>query len=652
VSLAVHHLVARDVLVPDLLRVTVDERAGAATPSVFAVYEDHQADAPLRGLVTREQIGRFSQRIFADLLPKAQGEPVPADASLETVAKHMEDAPTSALAVLDSSGRLLGAVTREALWTAMLDQQRRLFAELAAREGLQRAMLGAIPDQLLCVDADGRLSPIYRGGHGRPDVSPPTVDSGGVPVSLDSEDSIGKRIAEVFPADVAKTLIEGVSQTVSSGKPGHAAFSVSNGEATSQYEARFVSWGTGNVLIICRDVTEVIALRAKLVMSDRMVSIGTLAAGVAHEINNPLTYVSASLEGLRELLLPEIARRSALSEATTFLDDMRDGLDRVGRTVRDLKLFSRSEEPSRAVVDLKEVLARVLRIANNEIRHRATLVLDLGDVPLVDANDGQLGQVFLNLLVNAAQAIPEGDAERNEIRVVTRTDSKGRAVVEVHDTGSGISDDIKTRIFAPFFTTKDPGVGTGLGLSICHGIIMAHGGDLEVESTVGKGSIFRVVLVPSAAVVAPSLTAPPAAPQSGRKVQPPAGRFLVVDDEVAILKMYPRYLGRSQCVACASGRDALELFRRGERFDVILCDLMMPQTSGMDVYDELVRTVPEQAARMIFVTGGAFTDRARHFLKGLSNPTLDKPFDSAHLFESVTRVLAKTAPETAPETAP
>ena len=433
-----------------------------------------------------------------------------------------------------------------------------------------------------------------------------------------------------------------MKQSLSSGKPGHASFSVSNGDITSEYEARFVSWGKHRVLIICRDVTEVNALRAKLIVSDRMVSIGTLAAGVAHEINNPLTYISASLDALRDLVVPEIARIPHLSEATSLLADMRDGLDRVGRTVRDLKLFSRSEEPSRAVVDLKDVLARVLRIANNEIRHRATLVLRMGDVPLVDANDGQLGQVFVNLLVNAAQAIPEGDADKNEIRVVTRTDARGRAVVEIHDTGSGIPDDIKTRIFAPFFTTKEPGVGTGLGLSICHGIITAHGGDLEVESTVGKGSVFRVVLPPSIAKAAPLATAAPEPPQAAQQL-PPRGRFLVVDDEAFILKLYPRYLGRDQCVTSASGREALELFRRGERFDAILCDLMMPQTSGMDVYEELLRIAPDQAARMIFVTGGAFTDRARHFLQELKNPTLDKPFDSVRLFASVTRVLAKSA---------
>ena len=631
-----HRLVARDVLVPNMVRVTVDERAGNATAPVFAVYEDHQAGAPLRGLVTLQQAARHSQRIFADLLPGAPAEPVREDASLETVASHMEATPNCALAVLDGHGQLLGAVTRETLWTAMLAQQRRLFAELTARETLQRAMLGAIPDHLLCVDGDGRLSPIYRDTE-RPDVSAHDGDGGGLPLtSLEAEESIGKRIAEVFPADVAAILNQGVEQSVNTGKPGHAAFSVSNGNVTSEYEARFVSWGTGKVLVICRDVTEVNALRAKLVVSDRMVSIGTLAAGVAHEINNPLTYVSASLDALRDLLRPALARDAALADATSLLDDMRDGIDRVGRTVRDLKLFSRSEDSARTVVDIKDVLTRVLRIANNEIRHRATLVLNVGDVPLVDGNDAQLGQVFLNLLVNAAQAIPEGAADRNEIRVVTRTDARGRAVVEVHDTGSGIPDAIKTRIFAPFFTTKDPGAGTGLGLSICHGIITAHGGDLEVESTLGKGSVFRVVLAPAAVAVTP---AAPAVAPTPRALRPPRGKFLVVDDEPSILKIYPRHLGAGQCVTCASGREALELFRRGERFDAILCDLMMPQTSGMDVYAELVRTTPDQAARMIFVTGGAFSERARQFLASLTNPCLDKPFNSARLFECIAQVL-------------
>ena len=494
-----NHLHARDALAPTVKRVSVDERAGFATPSVFAVYESHEPDAALRGIVTRcpscQKPVRPSQWIFADLLPKAQGEPLAADADLETVAVRMEAEPSNALPVLDGRGQLLGAVTRESLWTAMLAQQRKLFGELATRASQQRAMLGAIPDELLCVDPDGRLFAIDRTVD-REDAALAPDDGAGVPIAqLEPEDSIGKRLGEVFPTDVAATLRQGVRETLKSGKPGHGAFSVTNGEVTSQYEARFVSWGQGHVLIICRDVTEVNALRAKLVMSDRMVSIGTLAAGVAHEINNPLTYVSTNLEVLRELLAPQIAGNEKLAEVPALLDDMREGVDRVGRTVRDLKLFSRSEEPSRTATDIKDVLARVLRIANNEIRHRAHLTLNLGSIPLVDGNDGQLGQVFLNLLVNAAQAIAEGSADQNEIRVVTRTDAQGRAVIEVHDTGSGIPEDIRTRIFAPFFTTKGPGLGTGLGLSICHGIIVSHGGDIEIDSVVGKGSVFRTVPV-------------------------------------------------------------------------------------------------------------------------------------------------------------
>lgn len=636
-----NHLVASDALVPNMLRVTVDERVGTATPSVFAVYQDDQPGATFLGLVTLQQAERFSQRIFADLLPGVHCEPVTADASLETVASHMEAAPACALAVLDDRGQLIGAVTREALWTTMLTQQRMLFEELTARESLQRAMLGAIPDQLLCIDAEGRLAAIDR-GQSRPEPLPSEGDTGGVPpAAMEPEDSIGKRLSEVFPADVARTLKQGVAQSLSSGQPGQAAFSVSDGGVTVQYEARFVSWGGDKVLIICRDVTEVLALRAKLVMSDRMVSIGTLAAGVAHEINNPLTYVSAGLETLRELVAPGASRSDVVAETTAVLDDMRDGVDRIAGTVRALKLFSRSEEPTRTPVDVKEVLTRVLRIANNEMRHRAKVVLELGDVPMVEANDGQLGQVFLNLLVNAAQAIQEGDAEGNEIRVVTRTDAMGRANIEIHDTGSGIPDDIKARIFAPFFTTKELGVGTGLGLSICHGIITAHGGELEVESTVGKGSVFRVVLAPSVAAVVPRVTAAPAARRNATSLRPPSGRFLAVDDEGAILKLYPRYFGAAHCVTCSSGQEALQRFRDGERFDAILCDLMMPQTSGMDVYNELVRISPDQAARIVFVTGGAFTDRARNFLKSLKNPTLDKPFDAAHLFEAVIRVSEK-----------
>jgi signal transduction histidine kinase/CheY-like chemotaxis protein len=621
-----NQLAARDALTSSVKRVSVDERAGFATPSVFAVFETDDPDAALMGLVTLEHAARFSQRIFADLLPKRPGEPVGADADLETVSAHLAAAATNALAVLDSGGHLLGAVTRESLWAAMLTQQRALLAELATREAQQRAVLNAIPDELLWVSAEGTMLPI-RAAEQRDDGS-------GVPGGrMELEDSGGKRLADVFSEDAALALREGIQQTLASGMPGHAAFTTYAGDVSSQYEARFVSWGDGNVLIICRNVTEVNTLRAKLVMSDRMVSIGTLAAGVAHEINNPLTYISANLMLLGNMLESHIADDGPLREAGSLLEDMRDGVDRVQRTVRDLKLFSRSEELSRTVVDVQDVLGRVLRIANNEIRHRASLVLRLDAIPSVDANDSQLGQVFLNLLVNAAQCIPEGAADGNEISVVTRTDGQGRAVVEIHDTGSGIPEEIKSRIFAPFFTTKGVGVGTGLGLSICHGIIVAHGGEIEVASTVGKGSVFRVVLPASTSGATGVLQRRPAEPAV--PAPRPNGRFLVVDDESAILTIYRRLLGAEQCVFCTSGREAIALLRQGQTFDAILCDLMMPQMSGMDVYDELAAIAPGQAARMIFVTGGAFTDRARQFLAARTNPTVEKPFGIQQLFDSI-----------------
>jgi signal transduction histidine kinase/CheY-like chemotaxis protein len=618
-------LVARDALTTNLKRVNVDQRPGFDTPAVFAVFESDEPQAPLVGLVTSEHAANYSERIFADLLPANRGTAVSADSDLESVSLQMEKAGTSALSVLDGAGHLLGAVTRESLWAAMLVQQRGLMAELASTEAQQRAMLNAMPDELLCVTAEGRMLPMRQ--------SDRVAQRGPSARPLEAEDSRGKAIADVFPADVAAALKSGIAQSRASGTPGHAAFSIAGPDATLQYEARFISWGEGKVLIVCRDVTEVNALRAKMIQSDRMISIGTLAAGVAHEINNPLTYVSSNLVMLDELLAPEIFKDESLREAGVLLADVRDGIDRVRRTVKDLKLLSRSDEGARSPIDLKEVVTRVLRIANNEIRHRATLSLDIGDIPLVDANDGQLGQVLLNLLVNAAQAITEGAADRNQIRVVTRTDPQGRAVVEVHDTGSGMPDDVKSRIFAPFFTTKDVGVGTGLGLSICQGIIVGHGGMIEVESTVGKGSLFRIVL-PASAGRALAVITRRALSSTGAVVRP-TGRFLLVDDERLILATYRRLLGAGQCTLCTSGREALDLLRQGERFDAILCDLMMPDVSGMDVYDELTRIAPEQAVRMIFITGGGFTERSRRFLAQRTNPVLEKPFKTNVLFEAI-----------------
>jgi PAS domain S-box-containing protein len=380
--------------------------------------------------------------------------------------------------------------------------------------------------------------------------------------------------------------------------------------------------GRPSVLVFLRDVTERRQMQARLRLADRMASVGTLAAGVAHEINNPLAYVLSNLEQAREAvarLLP------APAELRQMLDEARAGGERVRGIVRDLKTFSRSDDERRTQVDVRRVVESSINLARNEIRHRARLTVQYGAVLPVEANESRLGQVFLNLLVNAAHAIPEGGAPGHEIAVSTGLDG-GRVRVEVRDSGLGIPAEARARLFDPFFTTKPEELGTGLGLAICHRIVSSLGGEIVVESEVGRGSTFRVLL-PAAAgteVAAP----PPLAPLPDLRPR----RVLVIDDEPLILSTLRRVLSKDHEVTTLhSPREALERLRGGERFHVILCDLMMPELSGMELYAQMAASVPEQAARVVFVTGGAFTPSARAFLDEISNLRLEKPFEPEKL---------------------
>ena len=397
-------------------------------------------------------------------------------------------------------------------------------------------------------------------------------------------------------------------------------------------------------LVVLRDITEQRKLQSQLMVSDRMASMGTLAAGVAHEINNPLAAVMANLDyiassventsasaGTKEFLsVPWL-----LEEVKGPLDDARQAADRVRLIVRDLKIFSRSPAvedlgPS----DVKAVMESSLRMAWNEIRHRARVVKVYGQTPGVNANEARLGQVFLNLLVNAAQALPEGQAERNEIRITTWLDS-GWVTIEVSDTGSGMTPEVSSRVFEAFFTTKAVGSGTGLGLAICHRIVTDMGGTLTVQSELGKGTCFRVVLPVSLRDEREVGTAPvPAQPATRR------GSILVVDDEEIVLRAVNRCLAKEHDVEIsASAEGALALCRSGRKFDLILCDLMMPVMTGMDLHRELAQVAPDQADRMVFLTGGAFTPNGRAFLSEPPKENIEKPFDSANLRAIVRRYL-------------
>jgi CheY-like chemotaxis protein len=260
-------------------------------------------------------------------------------------------------------------------------------------------------------------------------------------------------------------------------------------------------------------------------------------------------------------------------------------------------------------------------MAWNELRHRARVVRDYHDVPPVEANEGRLGQVFLNLILNAAQSLPDGDAENHFIKVATRA-GDGLVSVEVADSGCGVPAAIRERVFEPFFTTKPIGVGTGLGLSICHSIVTRLGGRILIDSEEGKGTRITVELPLAQPTDAVSEPAPAPSPTQGRR-----GRVLVVDDEPMIGRMVERILHREHDVrVCSRAREALDWVTGGERFDLILCDVMMPDMTGMDLYAGVQRVSPEQAARMVFTTGGAFTQRAREFLETTNNLHLEKPF--------------------------
>ncbi|MEO6776916.1 MAG: ATP-binding protein [Kofleriaceae bacterium] len=380
--------------------------------------------------------------------------------------------------------------------------------------------------------------------------------------------------------------------------------------------------GAPAVLTIGRDVTARKALEARLMFTDRMASIGTLAAGIAHEINNPLAYLQSNLAVIGETLAT-----AATPELREALADASDGARRIQHIVRGVKTFSRSDEDVRSPTDVHGALESALKMIANELRHHCVVVKELGAVPSVLGNEARLGQVFINLLVNAAQAMPERCVEANQIRITTRTAARGEAVIEIADNGQGMTPQLARRIFEPFFTTKDVGKGTGLGLSVCHGIVERFGGQIAVESAVGVGTTFRITL-------------PAAPPNLARGRTPTQGsragvgertrlRVLVIDDDALLLKSIGRNLGQHEITACGSAVDALARLRAGDTFDAILSDLMMPGFTGMQFHAELTALRPELAHRVLFMTGGAFTTEAQTFLEDPDIRSIEKPFAAA-----------------------
>ena len=493
-----------------------------------------------------------------------------------------------------------------------------VLSEARARDdaALLEAVIRSAPDLVVYVAADGIIHWINQA----------------LP-ALPADRVVGKHwLAHVAP-DQRPPLEQVFRHVLETGEPGSL-------DGPGQIENHAVGWRSRRfgpvkrggrvvgVVIASRDLTEAKNAEMQLMVSDRMASLGTLAAGMAHEINNPLAAVMGNLEVMLETI-KGTARNPASKE--DLIDILQDALTAAGRirfVVRDLKMFSRSpgEVAPDVAVNVERVIDSALRIAKNETRHRAQIELVYEHVAPVVGNEARLGQVFLNLIVNAAQALPTGNVEGNTIRIATFDASPDRVVVKISDTGPGIPPEIQKRLFAPFFTTKPVGVGTGLGLSICRRIIASMGGDIWFESEVGRGTDFFVSL-PVAAVVARDEEQPPLPAAPARR-----GRVLVIDDDELVGDATAKILaGDHHVVTMTSAGRALRALEDGERFDVILCDLMMPQMTGMDFHAAVLKMAPLAAASIVFMTGGAFTPQASGFLAGTANRHLEKPFELAQL---------------------
>jgi signal transduction histidine kinase len=371
--------------------------------------------------------------------------------------------------------------------------------------------------------------------------------------------------------------------------------------------------------------------RQRLAAADRMAALGTLASGIAHEINNPLTFVLANLTDLQHRVdgMPDGG------ELRELVGDTLQGAERIRRIVKQTQMVAPLlPEQRETVVDLRAALETAIALIENEVRHRARLLRELGEPVHVRGDRGRIEQLFLNLLLNAAQAVPEGHVPDNEIRVTLRSLPSARALIEVADTGSGIRVEVQERIFQPFFTTKPVGQGTGLGLSICHGIVSALGGEISFQSEPGRGTVFRVLL-PTVAATATTgegvgLRAGSARPSLRQR------SVLAIDNEPSILRVIRQILEPPHKVTTAlDAESALAVIRSASPFDVVICELMLPGTSGMDFFEELQRSAPDTAARVLFMTAGAFTPRARHFLETLGHRWLSKPFDREQLIAAI-----------------
>jgi signal transduction histidine kinase len=405
-------------------------------------------------------------------------------------------------------------------------------------------------------------------------------------------------------------------------------------------------------LLIAREVAPERAGEATLFQSEKLASLGLLSAGIGHEINNPAAFVLANLRALSEQIeafteRAPLAMSDARGEPTpfasnegaldAFIDAARvtiaesiEGMSRIHAIARELRAQTRGDDAVATLVDVNAAVESALLMLRGELRDSVRVERHLGAKQRVRSTPSRIGQVFLNLILNAAQALDGAPLESSRIQVRS-FDQGGDVVVEVWDSGPGIAPTILPRIFDPLFTTKPVGVGTGLGLPIAREIVRAAGGELSAESVPGSGATFRVRLPVSLDAPEPATAELERSPAPLRRA-----RVLAVDDESLLLAAYKRLMRRHHELETApGGQAALALLEKDRAFDVILCDLLMPTFSGMDLYSEATARWPELAPRFVFLTGGAYTQSTRRFLDACGAACIEKPVDVSLLLQVI-----------------
>jgi signal transduction histidine kinase len=396
-------------------------------------------------------------------------------------------------------------------------------------------------------------------------------------------------------------------------------------------------------VVVVRDETSRSVIDQRLRVAERMASVGTLAAGIAHEVNNPLAYVSLNVDLLKEEIqdLPEDVR----TRIVDLLRGIADGTERIKHIIQPMRQMSRIDARQTVRTSVQTAVETALTATEFERRHKATLVLDVQNTPDVLGDPTELVQVFVNLLSNALHAMETSpNPNGHELRVRLFPEG-GNVVIEIEDTGSGISKENLGMIFNPFFSTRMRETGTGLGLSIVHSIVTDMNGTIEVHSQVERGTTFRIMFL--AAEFEAEALVPQADPAIVARVAvdpPRKAHVVVVDDEPMIRQSIVRVLSKHLVTCFGSGREALEYLTTHPKPDLVICDITMPGMSGPELFSHLFAVSPDLVDRMVFVTGGAFSSQTEQFLKRSDIRCLFKPVPS--------EVLRKLAAESVDFVAP